>query len=235
MGKFYKPDEEGFITDTLSLRDIDEDNWFICNYFTKEAVSFYGENLHSVYVTGTVSKDSYDKDFVIVISDYSFINTPNTTSFISTLNPTIPFDIEFFTPQNFSIDRKFESVCLYGDDLTEKKVVFKEYIKTHPFAQDIHGLPKIYYKLLIKEIEKSTRLSPSWCKVILRKSVFLVALKVNKYSRDLYYCCKFYEEYYPHRGQYMWDVLDLYLNPEEHYDDYKLILYKSIQCLLEEE
>jgi hypothetical protein len=67
------------------------------------------------------------------------------------------------------------------------------------------------------------------CKKIIRLAMLSVSLKLNKYTKDLYYCCKFYEEYYPQYGKQMWDVLDLYLNPNK-YD--KLILYTAIDALL---
>jgi uncharacterized protein len=226
IGTFYEPDKEGFITNILSLYDIDEDNWVICNYILNRAVSFYGNHLHSVYVRGSLLPDA-DKDFVIVLlndSEYSsFIEKYE--DFLFTIDSTLDFDISLYNPQNLPIYRKFESICLYGNDLSTRKVVFKEYA----------GLPLPNTKILIDQIKESTELNKdilSSCKVILRAAMHSVAQKVNKYSKDLYYCCKFYEEYYPHRGQYMWDVLDLYLNPTENY---KLVLYKAIQCLLEGE
>lgn len=102
------------------------------------------------------------------------------------------------TLQNLSINRKFESVCLYGHDLTMKKVLFKDYVLS--MSGIISLLRNIQHtrSLHHNQFENTNENFLHECKVILRAAMYSVALKLNKYSRDLYYCCKFYEDYYPH-------------------------------------
>ncbi len=240
IGTVYIPDEEGFIVNNFSLNDINEDNRLICNYLVEKCISFYGENLHSVYARGSLLNKSSllpnaDKDFIIVLLDnceYSLFEKKY-QNFISTLNSDIYFDISLNTPHNLTDYQKFESVCLYGHDLSVQKVVFKDYVL--PMVIDYENTDAFFFAFSChhnqsKDIVPTTNKELlSKCKVILRAAMVSVALELNKYSRDLYYCCKLYEEYYPHQGKYMWDLLSLYLNPTKYN---KLILNKAIQCLL---
>jgi len=234
-GKYWVADKNGFIESLFSVNNIHPNNKKVADYLVSKAIEYYADNLHSVYVRGSILTNpelqpNFDKDFIVVLHENDTWNyfVENYDSFILTLDSNIDFDISLYSTNNLTLDRKFNSLCLYGNDLSARKVNIRDLIPSQEIKYNV-------LKTILSNTKKSVDLNDDLrrdCKILIRSAMLSVSLKLNKYTRDLYYCCKFYEEYYPQYGKQMWDVLDLYLNPNK-YD--KLILYTAIDALLSEE
>ena len=235
IGIYWEADENGFIESIFSVNNIHSDNKKLVEYFVSKAIEYYTDNIHSLYVRGSILtnpelQSDFDKDFIVVLyenDNWSYF-VERYDNFISTLDSNINFDISLYSTNNFVLDRKFNSLCLYGNDVSVRKVNIKNLVNDTYTASNKYNILKTILLNTKESVDLNNNLRRD-CKKIIRLAMLSVSLKLNKYTKDLYYCCKFYEEYYPQYGKQMWDVLDLYLNPNK-YD--KLILYTAIDALL---
>lgn len=235
IGMYWEADENGFIESIFSVNNIHSDNKKLAKYFVSKAIEYYTDNIHSLYVRGSILtnpelQSDFDKDFIVVLYENDNWNNfvERYDNFISTLDSNINFDISLYSTNNFVLDRKFNSLCLYGNDVSVRKVNIKNLVNDTYTASNKYNILKTILLNTKESVDLNDNLRRD-CKKIIRLAMLSVSLKINKYTKDLYYCCKFYEECYPQYGKQMWDVLELYLNPNK-YD--KLILYTAIDALL---
>lgn len=235
IGMYWEADENGFIESIFSVNNIHSDNKKLAKYFVSKAIEYYTDNIHSLYVRGSILtnpelQSDFDKDFIVVLYENDNWNNfvERYDNFISTLDSNINFDISLYSTNNFVLDRKFNSLCLYGNDVSVRKVNIKNLVNDTYTASNKYNILKTILSNTKESVDLNNNLRRD-CKKIIRLAMLSVSLKINKYTKDLYYCCKFYEECYPQYGKQMWDVLELYLNPNK-YD--KLILYTAIDALL---
>lgn len=235
IGTYWEADENGFIESIFSVNNIHSDNKKLVEYFISKAIEYYTDNIHSLYVRGSILTNSelqsdFDKDFIVVLYENdnwnNFVKRYN--NFILIFDSNIDFDISLYSTNNFVLDRKFNSLCLYGNDLSVRKVNIKNLVNDTYTASNKYNTLKTILLNTKESVDLNDNLRRD-CKKIIRLAMLSVSLKINKYTKDLYYCCKFYEECYPQYGKQMWDVLELYLNPNK-YD--KLTLYTAIDVLL---
>ena len=172
------------------------------NYLVKTSSDYYKDNLHSVYVRGTILTEkellqNSDKDFVIILNDNNkFLKfVQEYDQFISILESSINFDVALYNNNNFDTLRKFQSKCIYGEDISLNKLNFDyfslEQKHINLIIKDIRNFLTTFEKTVLDNDKNSIEYLQKICKRILRFAMLKVAQQVRKYSKDLYYCCVF--------------------------------------------
>ena len=233
IGYVWVPDKDGYIVNDFSTSNITEEASHAINFFVMMATKFFGDKLHSIYVTGsTVTNIDYpvtdtirrNRNFVIVVTEGAFLSQKQkfvadvvTKSQFQFESPII-YESELYTIENFPEFEQVFSACVYGTSIATHRYLFDNIVleKNKRYHEDIYDALRFYSDIESYNFKSRKSYTQYFCKKILRYGMLKAANSVRKYSRDLYYCYKFYEEAFPEHRNVMYNVLDLYLNPNEH-------------------
>jgi hypothetical protein len=236
IGYVWIPDEDGYIVNNLAINNITEEASHAINFFVMMAQNFFSDRLHSIYVTGsTVTNIDYtttpdirkNRNFIIVVNEQAyksrkieFITNVVTKSQFQFDVPII-YESELYTVEQFPEFEQVFASCVFGENIATKKYKFDHIIfeKTKEYYEDVHDALRFYSNTSSYSPMNRKTYTQYFCKKILRYGMLKAAKHVNKYSRDLYYCFKFYEEAFPQHKGVMYNVLDLYLNPSDYRPD----------------
>lgn len=239
-GSYLGLDDNGFVI-SKSSNDLIQEKW---RPIIKDTIDFYlskfGDNLHSVYVRGSVSKGEAiehisDLDsFCIIKEDAGEVDTPFSEDFQKVMNEKYPFcthvEISYiakdkvnepFPPRERSVWAeliKTQSACVYGEDLALEIEPFelKDMLGHSYFIKkELADLPGYY----IEDREAGEDLSELcvWItRRVVRSGYDLVMEKEGKFTRDLYLCWESFSKYYPDKADDMKAVLNLALNPSDN-------------------
>lgn len=236
-GSYLELDSNGFVQSKSHI-DFIQDKW---SPLVEETVEFYrskfGENLHSVYVRGSVAKGEgldgiSDLDtFCILHEGPGEVESPFSEDFQNEMNAKYPFcthvEISFlerakihkpFPPRERSVWAeliKTQSACVYGEDLAQEIAPFKlSNMKGHSYfiEQELKELPK-YYEEDQDSVEDLLDLCVWITRRVIRSGYDLVMEREGKFTRDLYLCWESFSKYYPEKSDDMKVVLNLALNP----------------------
>jgi len=230
-GDFLRTDKQGHIVNTARV-DLIPEKWKpAVDAIVQKAKEQYGDDLHSVYLRGSVAKGKVVEN-VSDIDTYIIVDLPNeeidrswATPFKKELIKKYPFvsDVELIiTPLAGLENRKgqkimiqTQSVCLYGTDLAAQLSPIKPGTGSVQHAQHIERDIHKTKEELQKDLEDGEiRKECTWImKRILRTGCELVMERSGKYTRDLYPCYEVFAEYYPEKEKEMWRVLELAINP----------------------
>lgn len=241
IGSLLTTDENGFIINSSSLDKI-RSPWKEAVEEVKQAyLDNIKDSLHSIYVRGSVAKgeaieEISDIDTLAVITkdiDKSWINPIR-----KTLDTKFKFStgVEFYflkydellnvdNPSDYKFLIKTQSVCIYGEDLSDKIENFKADKKTAKIL--IPKNLKIVFENTIKGIIDNPDREDilEWCrwvmKRILRAGFVLVMDQEKVFTRDLYPSYKIFSKYYPEKEDKMKMALELAINPT---DDIEVII-----------
>lgn len=240
-GSYLQVDENGFVIPIDSSSTI-QSKWLpIINDVIKFYQSEFKENLHSVYIRGSVAKASAvdfvsDLDSFAVLNIESEINQQNLISFEKELNQKYPFcnhaEITLVSLNDVHAvpDKRKRSIwdeliktqsrCVFGVDLA---------ISIEPFRLNEMIGHSLY---IVDEIKKlptyieEDRDDPLeleglcvWItRRVLRAGFDLVMEREQRFSRDLYCCYESTIKYYPELEINFKNILDLSLNPTAKVD-----------------
>lgn len=245
IGVVWEPNENGYIVSGLSTGNLTEDSSHIITFFVNMATKFFVNHLHSIYVTGsTLTNLNYttsenirkNRNFIIVLNEAA--NKSRIMTFIPDLvrksefefDAPIIYESELYDVNNFPKFEQFFSACVYGNDIATKEYYFDDIKleKNKQYYDDIHAALRFYADINSYDPRNRKTFTQYYCKKILRYGMLKAANHVRKYSRDLFYCYKLYEEAFPDCKGVMYDVLDLYLNPQDYRPD---VIKTSIDTL----
>jgi hypothetical protein len=231
IGSYLHVDDQGFIVNSTSIEKI-QPEWLPAVEEVRGAyVQHFGDNLHSVYIRGSVAKGqaiehiSDIDSFAVVSLAYEKIDMLWSDLFKQELISEYPFVTgveigaipidELKDHKGDQIMIKTQAICVYGKNLADEIPAMKPGMET---AQHIHFIKSEIIRT--KEWfhgEHSTEEVMRKCtwimKRILRSGFELVMERSQKYTRDLYPCYEGFSEYYPEQKGNMYKVLQLAINP----------------------
>jgi predicted nucleotidyltransferase len=232
IGSVLNTDKDGFIINESSLDKI-KSPWREAVEEIKQAyLDNTKDSLKSIYVRGSVAKGEAIEG-ISDIDTLAVITKDIDKSWIKPIRKTLDTKFTFSTGVDFTFlqydellnsdslaDYKFliktQSVCIYGDDISDEIENFKVDIKT---ANILVKNLKIVFENTIKGIidnpdKEDIREWCSWVmKRILRAGFVLVMDKEQVFTRDLYPCYEIFAKYYAHQASKMYTALELAINP----------------------
>jgi hypothetical protein len=232
IGHVWIPNEDGYIVNDFGTSNVTEEASHAINFFVMMATKFFADRLQSIYITGsTVTGIEYpttdiirrNRNFVIVVSENAFRSQKQKFVHEVVTKSQFQFDVpiiyesELYTPENFPEFEQVFSSCVYGNDIATKKYLFDDIIfnKDTQYMSDMRDAIQFYSDLESYSLLSRRSNIQYFCKKILRYGMLKAAPHVRKYSRDLYYCTKFYMNAFPEHEKVMFDILNLYLNPDD--------------------
>lgn len=227
-GAYYKVDEQGFLMNPASIPEVQSDWFSIVSDITEKIKMRYGENLHSVYLRGSVAASCADFGFSD-LDMFVLLHTENKMYWESIPESKVweshyrnqfagfhSLDVyQSSYSKNFQTDYpalacivKTQSVCVYGEDISKDIKAYK--------ATDMQA---IHIKWLRKDLDCfyenicDVQACQDVMKVFLRAAFDLVMEKDGRYTNSLYFCWRSFSEHYPEKEQDFRQALDWYLNP----------------------
>jgi hypothetical protein len=241
IGSVLTTDENGFIINESSLDKI-KSPWREAVEEIKQAyLDNTKDSLKSIYVRGSVAKGEAIEG-ISDIDTLAIITQDIDKSWIKPIRKTLDTKFTFSTGVEFSFLKydellnsdnlanykfliKTQSVCIYGDDISDEIENFKADIKTANIL--IPKNLKIVFENTIKGIVNNQDKEDiqEWCrwvmKRILRAGFVLVIDQEKVFTRDLYPSYKIFSKYYPEKEYEMRMALELAINPV---DDVEVII-----------
>jgi len=241
IGSVLTTDENGFIINSSSLDKI-KSPWREAVEEIKQAyLDNTKDSLKSIYVRGSVAKGEAIEG-ISDIDTLAVITKDIDKSWIKPIRKTLDTKFTFSTGVEFSFLQydellnsdnlanykfliKTQSVCIYGDDISDEIENFKSDIDTANIL--IPKNLKIVFENTIKGIVDNSDKEDirEWCrwvmKRILRAGFVLVMDQEKVFTRDLYPSYKIFSKYYPEKEYEMRTVLELAINPV---DDVEFII-----------
>lgn len=256
-GSFLELDQDGNvipIDTSLALQDGWDD-------LVAKTIQFYKsqleDNLHSVYIRGSVAKAQAvnhvsDLDSFAIVHEPSEIDFDD-VSFHEEMQILFPF-CDHLELVAISLDKikeippkrsrsiweeliKTQSRCVYGEDLAFQIASFQ--------LKDMHGhslyienevdnkLPN--YLEEDKDVPEDIKADCSWImRRLIRGAYDLVMEKEKKFTRDLYLCYEVVSKYYPHKKEQLKEALDLSLNPTVDYETWMVLVMDLKEFIVQE-
>lgn len=253
IGDFLPIDEEGYIQNTLSPDNIQE-NWKpVVDDVVKAYKEHFGDKVVSVYLRGSVAK-GLAIEGISDVDNFAVIDLPREEldlswqkDFLIEMKNKYPFtdDVEVgvFTLEDFNQGRnpkmfaKTQGLLVYGENLTKD---LPEYKIGRDMVAHGFGLQR-GMELNRNHIEKNkdnSGIIKSRCKVMMKRIVRvgmeLVMVRANKYTRDLFLCWKEFSRFYPDKSEEMMRALKLSVAPTDNIDEINEIFDNLGSWLVEE-
>lgn len=236
-GSYFEVDENGFLKNPASLEKIQEKWRALIDDVVEVYKKKFGENLHSVYVRGSVAKGQA-VDGVSDVDTFAYVTLAKDEiekgwqkEDSAVLKEKYPFaeDIEISVmplPETGS-SMILQSVCVYGEGLeVPPKKPGKEMLNHLYYFEERHGNAQKWLDAISPDEEEQIQAKCVWLmKDILRAGFELTMERSGRYTRDLYLCYKDFSEYYPDKEPLMREVLELALNPTS--DKKKIVEVKN--------
>ena len=227
IGNYLSQDEDGFIINGFSLDMINHKWRTVLDIVKSGFVENLGENLHSIYVRGSVARDlaidgisnldmfalvkpSFSKekirwqvaDFQVDIAK----NIKEKYDFVSDVEIMLATYKEGFSDSNLAMIVKTQSVLLFGKSIIK---TLKKYKADESMILNYHWLEaNILDFIKINNVDFTLEKCSEIMKVILRTGFELVMKRVGKFSPDLYICYRDFSKFYPNKEKEMRQVLD---------------------------
>ncbi len=213
IGNTVVTDEDGFLIKTVSEKTLQRELLPLIKKVILVAQKLFGNNLHSVYIRGSVAKGSFiagisDLDVVVVtLNDCGDEIEKQYIREIKQLEQNYPkvqgIEKVIKTTEQFIESRnpvfKYQTVCVYGEDLAIKMKplrIGKETVVHLPgVIQSIdESIPKI-------ESENEESWVKHWsiwmCKQLIRSAHELVSEDLGRFARDIFPCYEGAAKMYP--------------------------------------
>lgn len=240
VGSILETDADGFIVKTASADKIQSRWWPAVNVVVEAYKQNLGDNLHSVYLRGSVAKGEAidgisDIDTIAVVKvPASSVSRDWVDNFEKQFSVKYPFingvEIVFDSLASLSKGTKIlvktQTVCLYGSDLAKELPPIKPGTDSAMHAPFLNKqISNTVDFLVTTEDGKTIKRKCAWImKRIVRTGCELVIERSNKYTRDLYPCYELFSEYYPEKQADMYRALELAVNPSSDIDEIKKVL-----------
>lgn len=231
IGGYLSTDADGYLINDLHASDI-QLNW---KPPLDEILDFYIgklENLHSVYVRGSVAKGCAI-DFVSDIDTLAIVESEDpifgryVPRFLRQFARPYPnvkgVELAVHTIDEFRNNRtlqiliRTQCICLHGQDLAT------EVPKLKPGPDTIQHLPILRHEIkdclaFLRNARSGNEIKRKcgWImKRVLRGGYELVMERSRSYTRDLHPCFQGFSDYYPEKRDEMYQVLCLAIEPTE--------------------
>ncbi|MCA9309477.1 hypothetical protein KC973_03800 [Candidatus Saccharibacteria bacterium] len=247
LGDCIGTDTNGFLQKTVSRDTVQPELLPLIQQIIETATSVFGDNLHSLYVRGSVAKSTFipnisDLDTVVVTrtdcgdeSEQSYIESVKKIELgypeVHGIEKGIRTVKEFVDSGNPIF--KYQTVCVYGDDLAERMPVMK------PGKDTTVHLPKVLERLgaaqkSVPDMSKERLQSYSiWiCKQAIRSCHELLAEQLQQFARDIYPCYKAAADAWPDQEPLLRQTAEVAIFGTQDKDEL-LEIINQIKSLLE--
>lgn len=236
IGKFHIIDQKGYIKNAAIVPIAQHEYRTVVQDMLEELVLALPENLHSVYIRGSVAKGiaiPHVSDIDLVILLHHEVLDSNLDDFIENkIVDKFPFvkgvELLIITINECKETRvqfllKTQCGCIYGNDISNQLPEFKLDKVAYAHSDSFYdSMLRIRKKMVEKsdpdEIKKSCR----WImKRIIRTGYETVMLRDHSFTRDLYLNYEVFCKFHPTKAEDMKQALELAINPT---DDKSMIL-----------
>lgn len=227
-GAYFEVDKQGFLINPASLPDPSSDWFAVVNYITENLKALFGNNLHSIYLRGSVAASCAetamsDLDMFVLLFSKQEIYWEHISESeeweryclqhfpvfhkLDLYKTAYKANIQNAYPNLASVI-KTQSICVYGTDVS---LAISPYKASH--------IKPLHLKWLRKDLD---HFYESYCdldacsaimKILLRAAFDLVMEKDGRYTNSLYFCWRSFSEHYPEKENHFRQALDWYLNP----------------------
>lgn len=238
IGKYFETDKEGYLVSKVAYNSIQTDWRPAINDFLKYIKNSYKENVHSVYLrgsvaTGTSIKGVSDIDFFVLTKKPILLKDKlKIWKSADLLNKKYTFitrfDVGFYTYDQILKKReraliKLTSVCILGENLMN---CIPDLRPGKDVSVTLPGLEKEIVSILNLETEdidsEENKRRCVWImKRLVRAGFELVSERANCFTRDLYKCYLSFSQYYPEKSREMKRVILLAINPSSELEKIK--------------
>lgn len=241
-------DKKGYVVNQGSEGKIQPEYKIVLDEIIKKATNWFGENVISMYIRGSVSvgraiKNISDIDFIVItkdkLSEADIEWQINQIDYIEKKYPYLSImDLTIITKddllssneyKNLSIYLKTQSACLYGEDIISRllgvkpsrELALKMYSS---LDKEIKRLRSIFSG----ELKEPTYLNivrplEFWCiwlsRVLLRSGLGLVMIKTPVYTQDLEDCYRLFSQEYMEHAKEMEQALIWAVNPTNNTEE----------------
>jgi len=234
IGGYLYLDDNGCLINPTSIENISGKWKALVEEVVNAYVSALGENLHSVYLRGSVARGTMisgvsDVDsYCVVESDCSDNAFTKLKELVDELEKKHAFSTGIESVA-WNIDKvlsteadmflvKTQSLCIWGEDLglLIEPCPLSTSAMLHCMKLDkINGNYSEYADMVkIRDDSVKMRFCSRWVsRVILRAAFEVVMLREKKYTRDLYFCWLSYSKYYPNDAPIIYEFLEYAVNP----------------------
>ena len=228
MNDYINVDSEGFLVNPTSIDNISEDWMQIIGEVISVSKKIYGDNLHSLYVRGSVprgtSTDYSDLNVLCVAKDKDKIRLVEEVDkeeidWLITKNK-VNYNVIYLNEidSNTEYSLKIHCLCIFGEDLIPniRKFSLKDMINVGKTLDDIDDEFYEYasYGLTGIPTDNDKKDLCVWIsKNILRSAYKIVMLREKKYTTNLQLCYSGYYKYYPDSSELLTDFLEYISNP----------------------
>ncbi len=224
-GSYFEVDENSYLKNPASLDKIQEKWKPLVDDVIEVYRNKFGENLHSVYIRGSVAKGEA-VDRVSDLDSFAYVNLSKEEIEKGwqregqvLLKEKYPFaeDIEITVmpvPEKASL-MIAQSVCVYGESMeVPPKKPGKDMLNHLYHFEERHANARKWLENISDDEKEQIMSKCTWLmKDILRTGFELTMERSGRYTRDLYLFYKDFSEYYPDKEPLMRHILDLTLNP----------------------
>ncbi|MEH6945179.1 nucleotidyltransferase [Bacillus sp. JJ722] len=207
IGGFCNIDEQGYLINETSIQKINPKYRNLITEFSFKLSELLGENLHSVYIRGSVPRglsidNVSDLDTILVLNstltyNHSFVKELveyllNKYPFIQGIEMNVIDKQEIINLKQFSIlpfMMKTYGLCVFGEDLSKQLPRFKVDVTlaNEHLVNVKEQINQARRDLVGNEDQEDILDCCSWImKIIVRAGMALVAAEEGKYTRDLY-------------------------------------------------
>lgn len=258
-GVYWKVDSNNNLVNNYDKVELDLQLNAICDLFVKEIQEFVKESceeeidIHSAYLSGSCLNGNTcvhsDINFLVLGPDSGSEELmPYFNSHVSQLIKD-KFDIEIgvnvvIESVEFFLEdylERFPIKCIYGVDLSLNVLNFdlitNECLDGTEREDCKYLLDSLNYAMMSatsKDIVGGNEwfvVGPAFIKNLFRCAFNSICKEKKIWTRDLYYCYKFFVEEYPQFEQHMIALLDLYLNPNKSSEEIKDVLTLSLDII----
>lgn len=252
IGGYIYPDSDGYLVNPTSISHIPKKWLRLTEDLTDAYIKVYDDNLHSVYIRGSVAQGTMisgvsDLDSFCLVRNQVTENEDNCLQLmVNKIAAKYPFANgiealaftvdEALTNESYKFLIKILALCVWGEEVGSKIGKYQVSVSALDFCTRINDLNQRFlkYATMLKDDNEARRYCVSISKLALRIAFDIVMLREARFTRDLYYCWESYAKYYPQHASLLKEFLDHAVNPIA---DTELILKKwgKLCSLLQEQ
>ena len=231
IGGYIYPDSDGYLVNPTSTSNISRKWLELTETLTEAYITAYSDNLHSIYIRGSVAQgtmisDVSDLDSFCLVRNQGTEKENNGLQFLVdqiAANHTFANGIEAYA---LTVDGALANVAdkflikilalrVWGEDVSSQIDKYQVSIDAMNFCLRLDELENrfIEYSKLLRNDKEEKRYCVAISKLSLRIAFEIVMIRESKFTRDLFYCWESYAKYYPQHSSFLRDFLNHAVNP----------------------
>ena len=217
IGDFVTVDNNGYLVKTVSLYSLQEELRPLIRECTSIILSIIGSNTHSIYIRGSVAKGTFlagISDLDVFIVSREIINSDLLKKVAKSFyeinegwKSVVGIEFSYMSASKLVKTKspiyKYQTVCVYGDDLTPLMPSLRPGVDTTVhLLKIIDRVQESYPKVEEMTSQEEIKSFSIWiAKSLIRSSHELVAQDLRRFARDIYPCLEGASHFYPEQRE----------------------------------